>query len=440
MAGMFLLPGLAALLPAQAPVFDLKACVQYTLLHHPSRVIYQNEVKISRQKTLEFISPYLPQVNGSLTFDDNLKRQTSIIPAGTIGNPQDVKVQFGTQYNTNGMLQLDQALFDPTMMYADAGIKATNKVADLKVMKNDEDIVYSTAIAYYNVLTLGEQKKLLEQNRDKYSELLKMLQLQYDKGVIKKVDYDRVKVGYNNITSQLDVIGTNYQVALNSLKNAMGMEMTDALGLVDSVNYRTDVKMPESNGLDVSRRFDYQLMSANIELQRIDMSRKKTAFIPTLSAYARYGGQALGNDFSTSFNNWFDYGTVGLKLNVPVFSGLRRHSQYMQSRFAWMNAKINLEMSEDNMQLQKQNAYTRLYSSYTNLGVNRENLALAREVFDVTSLQYQQGAATLSDFLNADYSYKEAQSNYIASLLSFLSARLDFEKAQGTLADYMNAL
>ena len=50
------------------------------------------------------------------------------------------------------------------------------------------------------------------------------------------------------------------------------------------------------------------------------------------------------------------------------------------------------------------------------------------------------GAASLSDFLNSDYAYKEAQSNYITSLLNFLSGRLDYEKSQGTLNTYIKQL
>jgi len=57
-----------------------------------------------------------------------------------------------------------------------------------------------------------------------------------------------------------------------------------------------------------------------------------------------------------------------------------------------------------------------------------------------TGLQYQKGTASLTDFLNSDYSYKEAQSNYISSLLNFLTARVDLEKSQGNLSTYVNQL
>lgn len=438
---LILIGGLAgSQLFAQNTAFTLKQCIEYALINNPTTGIYENEKKISNQKTLEYISPYLPQINGTVTFDDNLKRQTSIIPAGAVGNPEDIKVQFGTQYGTNVNLQLDQALFDPTMIFANPGIKTTGEIADLKVLKNNEDLMYNTAVFYYQVLIYSEQAKLLEKNKTKFEELLRILNLQLANGAIKKIDVDRVTVNYNNITSQIDLVETNRALALNNLKNAMGMMMEDSLSIVDSVNNNVAITMPSGDVFNYKSRLDFKLENANLSLVKIDMNRKKTAFIPTLSAYGRYGAQALGNDFSQSFNNWFDYASIGVKLNVPLFSGLRRHSQYMQSKFTFMNRELNLKITINNMKLERQNAYTKLFNAYTSLNNNQNNLTLAEEVFSNTSLMYQQGAATLSDFLNSDFSYKEAQTNYITSLLNFLSARLDYEKAQGNLTNYINQL
>jgi outer membrane protein len=420
--------------------YTLKQCIDYGLVNNPSSTIYQNEVKISRQKTLEFLSPYLPQINGSVSFDDNFKRQTSIIPAGAVGNPTDIKVQFGTQYNTTAFMQVDQALFDQTMIYASPGIKGTNEVADIRVLKNNEDLIYNTAIAYYQVLVYSEQAKLLEQNKVKFEDLLKILQLQLSKGAIKKIDVDRVTVNYNNILSQINLLQTNRELALNNLKNAMGMTLEEKLVIVDSVNTNIQIVMPETTTFNYKSRLDYRLQDANISLLRVDMGRRKTSFLPTLSFYARYGAQSFGNNFGQSFNNWFDYGSIGLKLNIPIFSGLRRHSQYMQSKFTLINNELNLKMNVNQMKLQQQSALTKLLNSFSSVNTNKDNLTLAKEVFDNTTLQYQQGAASLADFLNADYSYKEAQTNYTTSLLNFLSARVEYEKAQGTLINYINTL
>lgn len=420
-------------------VFSLKESIAYSLKNNPTSTIYKNEVLIAKQKKTEALAGYLPQVNGTATFDDNLKRQVTVLPAGAF-SPEEIKIQFGNQYNTNLVAQVDQVLFDRTVSVAKEANKVNTLIADLKLLQNNETIVYNTITAYYQILTLNEQEKLLVENEKKYEELLRILKLQFEKGVIKKVDYDRMKVSQSNIKSQLSLLKTNKELALNKLKFAMGMELGHKIAINDSLDYSMQISLPESNQLDVKNLLDFKIQSNNIALQQLDVERKKFAFYPTLGAYARYGAQSFGNEFGKSFTNWFDYSSIGLKLNIPIFDGNRKKSQLSQSRLSLLNAQENLKLSERNYELQFQNANTQLFRSYTSMNDNKETLTLAEEILKNTSLQYQKGTASLTDFINSDFSYKEAQSNYISSLLNFLTARIDLEKSQGNLSTYVNQL
>ncbi|GAB3507633.1 TolC family protein [Emticicia fontis] len=420
-------------------LFSLKESIAYSLKNNPTSTIYKNEVLIAKEKKTEALAGYLPQVNGTATFDDNLKRQVSVIPAGAF-SPEEIRVQFGNQYNTNLVAQVDQVLFDRTVSVAKEANKVNTLIADLKLLQNNETIVYNTIMAYYQILTYNEQEKLLVENEKKYDELLRILQLQYEKGVAKKIDYDRMKVSQNNIKSQLSLLKTNRELALNKLKFAMGMELSQNIAINDSLDYSMQVSMPVGNQLDTKNLLDFKIQSNNIALQQLDVERKKFAFYPTLGAYARYGGQSFGNEFAKSFGNWFDYSSIGLKLNIPIFDGNKKKSQLSQSKLSLLNAQENLKISERNYQLQFQNANTALFRSFTSMNDNKQNLDLAADILKNTGLQYQKGTASLTDFLNSDYSYKEAQSNYISSLLNFLTARVDLEKSQGNLSTYVNQL
>lgn len=420
-------------------LFSLKESIAYSLKNNPTSTIYKNEVLIAKEKKTEALAPYLPQVNGTATFDDNLKRQVTVLPAGAFSK-EEIRVQFGNQYNTNLVAQVDQVLFDRSISVAKEANRVNTLIADLKLLQNNETIVYNTIMAYYQILTYNEQEKLLVENEKKYEELLRILQLQYEKGVAKKIDYDRMRVSQNNIKSQLLLLKTNKELALNKLKYAMGMDLSNNIAINDSLDYSMQVSMPVASQLDTKNILDFKIQSNNIALQQLDVERRKFAFFPTLNAYARYGGQSFGNDFGKSFGNWFDYSSIGLKLNIPIFDGNRKKSQLSQSRLSLLNAQESLKLNERNYELQFQNANTALFRSYTSLNDNKLTLDLAGDILKNTGLQYQKGTASLTDFLNSDYSYKEAQSNYISSLLNFLTARVDFEKSQGNLSTYINQL
>ena len=67
-------------------------------------------------------------------------------------------------------------------------------------------------------------------------------------------------------------------------------------------------------------------------------------------------------------------------------------------------------------------------------------MTLAKEVYDVTTLQYREGTVPLTDLLNAETSYKESQSNYINSMLSYYQAKLGLEQSTGSLNEFYTAL
>lgn len=422
-------------------VFTLKSSIVYSLKNNPSSTIYRNEIEIARQKNREALSTYLPQVSASVALEYNLKLQTSIIPANTFGpGTPETKVQFGNPFAHNGVVQLDQKIYDQSAIAALSARKVNNQIADLNVLQNNEMLIYNTSLAYYQVLVYTEREKLLQENEKQYNELLTILKLQYERGVIRKIDYDRMRVNLNNVVSQIKLSETNKKVALNKLKNAMGMPLETNIRIEDSTYAAVQADLPQGIVLDVQNRLDYKILSQNILYKEIDVKMKKAAFMPTLGAYARYGANAYGKNLEPSFNRLFDYSAIGVKLSIPVFDGFRKNSQLRQSQLALLNARENAKISIQNYKLEYENANTKLLTSYTSLSNDKENLDLAKDIFETTNLQYRQGAASLTDFLNADYSLKEAQSNYINSLLNFMSARVDYEKSQGSLSSYINQL
>src|SRR6478735_2051097 len=90
--------------------YTLKEAISYSLENHGSTILYNNEIEKIGLQTKEAIASYLPQVSGNVTLDDNLKRQTSILPGAIFGSDKDVPVRFGTKYNTGAVVQLDQTI------------------------------------------------------------------------------------------------------------------------------------------------------------------------------------------------------------------------------------------------------------------------------------------------------------------------------------------
>lgn len=418
---------------------SLKECIDYGLKNNGNVRIAKLNEGIAAQQTREALSFYLPQVSASGALDDNIKLQSTVIPAGVFGATEDRRITLGSKYSSVASAQVDQVVFDQALLTGLKANKPNIANAELSSKKTKENIIYNVSNSYYQVFVITQQIDLLKDNLDKTRQILGTLQLQLDNGVIKRVDFDRTKVSLNNIQSQLTLAESNLIYAQNQLKLQMGMPLTEQLVLTDNpLNKPFQVYQP--GAFDPSNLTDFKTQKINMQLQGIEKDRIRAGYLPKVSVYGRYGFQALGNNLGNSWGNWFSFGAVGLKLTIPVFDSFRRDAQYKQADLKQMIQNEQLKLNIQNYELQDNNATTQLQKARVNLANDDANVNLAKEVYDVTTLQYREGTVTLSDLLNAETSYKEAQSNYINSMLSYYQAQLGIEQSQGSLTGFYSEL
>lgn len=434
--GLLILGNLPTVLKAQT-VYTLPQCIDYALKNHRSVKMSANDVDKAYARKREGQSAYLPQIYGQAKWDDNLILQTTIIPAGTFGpGTPEQRIQFGNQYMTTAAIELNQMLFNWSYIQ---GIKAINPgydIAKTKKLKTEEDIVYNTIVAYYTILLINENEKLLVQNEDRLKRTLPIVQLQNQKGVVRKIDVDRVQVNYNNVITQQEILKSNKEVAFNNLKYQIGMSF-DSIITIDTIYPKETVNLDHySDTTNIKNRIDMQLMRKNIGLQEILLKRTKAAYYPQFSFYARYGGQAFGDKFGESFTNWTQFGAIGFKLDVPIFDGLRTSSAIKMAKLDIANLKEDMALKEQGLKLQMLNANTEMLNNERNLKLNKENIDLARNIFDVTTLQYQKGTISYSDWMSAESSYRESEQNYMTTLIKYLQSKIETDRSNNNLNIY----
>jgi outer membrane protein len=232
------------------------------------------------------------------------------------------------------------------------------------------------------------------------------------------------------------VIANEIDMAYNRLKNAIGMPLDNPIAIAPG-SWTEEQATSKPATASVGKVLDLRIQEKAISIQEIQLRRSQAMYLPTLGAYARAGAQAFGNDLGKSFDSWYGYATIGLSLKVPIWNSFRTSAQIKQNELALLTARENLKLSKSNLEMLQKNAEVQWYSAQASIDGTRQNMQIAKDMLDLTQLQMEQGVATLSDYLTADYAYKEAQTNYITALLRVITARLEFEKAQGTLPTFL---
>lgn len=421
--------------------WSLKQCIEYGLKHNGNNTIYANEKLSADARAKEALADYLPKISLTSTLDNNLKVQQSVIPAGVFGD-EPVRVAFTQKYNANATAQLDQTLYDQALITGLKANKYNKQQAELNSIQSQEAIIYNISTAYFQISVYRQQLELLNVNKETYGRQMELFQLQVTKGVTLQKDLDKVTVDFNNNSSQIRVAESNLQLSENELKYEMGYPISQSITVETITKEKIPAELLKEPSVDfnVAARTDYKISEVNIKLLDIQKDRIRAEGLPKLTAYARYGAVGFGENLKDTYGEILDFSAVGLKLSIPILDFYKRNAQYSQAKFDRINAEEQLKLDQGRYTVEYQNARTKVIEAQVNAENDQRNVTLADSVLKTTDLQFQKGVTDLNDWLNAQNALKEAQNSYLKSLYSSYLAKIDLEKAGGTLQTFYNSL
>src|SRR5690606_1882470 len=132
------------------------------------------------------------------------------------------------------------------------------------------------------------------------------------------------------------------------------------------------------------------------------------------------------------------FSAIGLNLTIPIFNGGQTRSKINQAEVEIKKAKIDFDDTRLALNLASENAKAQIKNSVLTVDANRLNVTLAREVLDDTQNNYRNGLATLTDLLDAENAFADAQNNLNTSILNYKVAEIQLIKSNGNLKSLIN--
>lgn len=425
-----------------AQEFTLKQCIEYAVKNSSSLKTANIDSKISGQVVNEQTGKGLPQINFSSTLEDKLKITTQLLPGEMLGKPGTfVPVKFGTKYNLNATFSLTQKVFDASFW---VGLKAAKISEDLSmqnISKASEQTIYDVTSSYYRALILKKKLENYKSILESSKQVLKSIELKFKTGVAKKLDVDKIKVNYNNTNFALQQTELSYKQSLNTLKYYMGMPIENPIEIENEFPEIIEKTVDNIDNKEVlGKRIDYQILKTNLALYEADKENNIMAYLPTLNFYANYGYSAQRSqfDFFNKDKNWFSSSAIGLELKVPIFSGLQKYSKVEQSQLNIEKSIENMKRTEEYIKVELSNYQIQFNNAVESIKNERDNLQLAEDVYRNTQLEFNQGSCSSMELVQAESSLRETQNNYYSKLLTLYLAKLDLDKSQGAINNFIN--
>ena len=163
-------------------------------------------------------------------------------------------------------------------------------------------------------------------------------------------------------------------------------------------------------------------------------------YLPTLAAYGSYQYNTqrstpniFESDKSNASKQWYKIALIGATLNLTIFDGLQRHYKIQQAKITSQKNINTLKNVELAAQLESSVASISFNNALKSLAINKKNMDLAVHVYDVVQKKYAQGVGSNLEIVNAQSSLREAEINYYNAVYDAIIAKIDYQKATGTL-------
>lgn len=418
--------------------YSLQQSIDYAIKNSPNYLNSELDLKNAEYRKKEITGLGLPQVTGSVDLKNYLELPTQLLPGQFFGAPAGtyIPVRFGTKYNSTAGINASQLIFSSDYIF---GLKASTEFINLSkisVTRSKAELVSQVSKAYYTVIINRDRIKLLDANVVRLKKILDDTKAFNKQGFAELIDVERLEVQYNNLTTEKDKTVRLIGLSETVLKFQMGYKLSDPIILSDSLNINTDTfEELSSSKIDITKRPDYQLLKAQQSLLDIDVKRLKWGYMPTLAAYGayQYNAQREKFDFLDTDQQWFKIALIGATLNLTIFDGFQRHNKIQQAKISSLKNLNTIKTIEQAGELEATVASISYNNAYSSVLVQKKNMILAQHVYDVAQKKYQGGVGTSLEIVNAETSLKEAQTNYYNAVYDMLIAKIDYQKAIGTL-------
>ncbi|NBL65573.1 TolC family protein [Flavobacterium sp. NST-5] len=427
---------------AQVQNLTLQDAIEYALKNKVEAKKAKLAVQNSNYQIEEVRSRALPNISASGNITYNPILQLNALPGDFFGAPgTTILAPLGQEWVSTAGVNLNQTLFDQSVFTGLKAAKTTREFYQINEQLTEEQVIERVANGYYQVFVTREQVKILNSNLENTNKVRNIINGQYENGLAKKIDLDRMTVNVSNIRTQLQQAQNAVQIQENALKFYIGMPIETPIILTET---EIAVKpVAEGELTDVTQLTQYLVLDKQSELLKFQKQSVQAEFFPRLSLTAGYNYIGQGPEFPwfakpSDGVYWSDFSTVGLNLSVPIFNGFGTRAKVRQAEIEIQQMEVDKEDTKLALNLAFENAKTQMINSIATIEVQQENVQLAKEVLANTQNNYQNGLATLTDLLDAENSSIEAQTNYNSALLDYKLAEIQLIKSRGQLKSLIN--
>jgi len=420
--------------------FTLQEAIDFAIDSSYATINARRDVAIALKQKWETTADGLPQIDGGLTYEYNpIIRQTPLPAELVDGEPGTfIPVEFSPRQNMNAAVTLNQIIFDGSYIVALQAAKTFLEYSDNNETRTKLEVRKDVVSAYGNVLLTQNSIVIVESNLETAKENLRETRITFENGLAEEEDVEQLQITYQQLQSQLNNAKRMEDISKESLNMVLGLPISTEVELLEDLENLANRDALEAEliteDLQVENTIQFKIADNLVKQRELEMKLEKSKALPSLSAFANYGQTSFGENFEffSSRAEWFEFSTIGVSLNVPLFSSLQRSARTQKAKIEMEKAETRKVEAINQINLQLNNAKSNFEFAVDNYELSKDNLKLAERIERKNQIKFKEGVGTSFELRQAQLQLYTAQNELLQSMLDIINSKAEIEKIINT--------
>lgn len=306
--------------------------------------------------------------------------------------------------------------------------KDATAIASSTYLDQERGLIFNLQNAFVQTLQAKAVLQNARENLAYWDRELTVNRNRFNAGDLAQVDLNRLELQRVQFESDFETAVVNLRTAKIQLltllnDNRTPIEAFDVTGPFDFVDQLVPLEQFRTTALET--RPDLKAAAQNIELARAahQLAVANGSTDPTWSAWWTH---------NPSFNNPYDFNTLGASINIPLRIFDRNQGEKARTQIDIGRNERLRDATQAQVFSDVDSAYYTLIQTLNLLRPYRAKyLPLALDNRDRITISYQNGGASLLDFLDAEKAYRDTRLAYLNLVGSYLTAAAQMNQAVG---------
>lgn len=416
--------------PVISGKLNVEDCLKLALANNKTLQGVVQEKEIARGERLKSYSAIVPGVGltGEYRRLDEVTSFEIDTPAGK------ESIQFGDVDNYSAGLMVTQPIFAGGSITARLNAaKLFSLLADETVRAAMQDVIYAAEHAYYDVLLSQHLVEISADAARSAKAHLDSVKQKRQGGIASDFDVLRAEVELSNFQAELIQNKNAINVAKANLIKVMGVSQDSEFDLSDELVYvPSDSTLEQAIGTAFRNRPDLLAREFDIKYQTEMLKIARSRYWPIVSGYYT-NTWSKPDPHSMMEIEWGHAWQAGVTATLPIFDGFAREGELISQKARLKQAHIGLIDAEETALFELTKAQFSIENAAEFVESQRLNLTRAEEGLRLAEVGYREGTNTQVEMIDAQAALTTARANYYQAIYSHVIAKLDLQKAMGTL-------